>query len=159
MSPVRPSSDTRAELQELKAEYFYCVDNKLWDRLLTIFTSEAQFKGVGFSARGPEHFIEVTASLFEKIHSSHYGFQPLFSFLPDDDSLIRGRWSMQDFLTWDPQQASMPGVTEENAHSLHGFGYYDDLYKYEDDRWKLHSMRLIRTRVDIATGGVSVHTF
>lgn len=112
------SAQVRVELEELKAQYFFCVDNKLWDQLRTLFTADATFRGVGFRVDGPDSFVERTAEVFTGVHSSHFGFQPVFS-LHGDGGEAQGRWSMQDFLTWDPQQTSMPGVTAPGAHSLH----------------------------------------
>jgi len=146
-------------LAELKAEYFYCVDNKLWEQLVTLFTPDATFRGTGFRAEGPHDFVDKTAAVFEQVHSSHYGFQPTFSLVEGDGSLVQGRWAMQDFLTWDPQYASLPGITVDGAYAFHGFGYYEDTYRLDVSRWKISSMRLIRTRFDVVTSGVKIRSF
>lgn len=147
----------RAELVELKAQYFFCVDNKLWEQLRALFTDDATFRGVGFRVDGPDDFVARTAGVFTGVHSQHYGFQPVFA--AGEDGSARARWSMQDFLTWDPQQTSLPGITSPGAHSLHGFGYYEDSYRLEDGRWRIASTRLIRTRLDVTSEGPMPVTF
>lgn len=149
---VEVSADIRTALEELKAEYFFCVDNKLWDRLIALFTPEARFSGTGFKPDNPADFAAHTARVFDGVHSQHFGFHP--SFAPTATrGEVRGRWSMQDFLTWDPAQTSLPGIELPGAHSLHGFGYYEDSYRKTDGAWKISSMRLVRTRIDISNDG------
>lgn len=156
MTGIPPS--VRADLEELKAEYFFCVDNKLWDRLLTLFTPDAAFHGTGFRAGDPGEFVKKTSEILTHVHSSHFGFQPVFS-KDAEGTAARGRWAMQDFLTWDPQETSLPGITNPGAHSLHGFGYYEDSYRFDGGRWRLSSMRLIRTRLDVLAASPAPTTF
>lgn len=149
MAVVPPS--VRAQLAELRSDYFFCVDNKLWDELIDLFTPNATFRGTGFGAEGPVEFVEKAAEIMTGVHSSHFGFQPVFS-IDTSGTAARGRWAMQDFLTWDPAQTSLPGITTPGAHSLHGFGYYEDAYALGEGGWRISSMRLIRTRIDVSHG-------
>lgn len=155
-TPVAPQ--TRAALEELKAEYFFAVDNKLWQELSDLFTEDATFAGVGFTPAGPADFAGRTAALLEHVHSMHYGFQPVFTPDPTNPAIVHGRWAMQDHLTWDPAVTSLPG-TDADAYAFHGFGYYEEFYRLIEEGWRIAHMHLIRTRFDITTAGVKVQTF
>ncbi|MFK4296606.1 hypothetical protein ABH924_001751 [Arthrobacter sp. GAS37] len=153
--PVRsvgPSLDAAARdaAYDLKARYFFYVDTQQWDQLRTLFTEDARFEGFAFEGVGPDAFVQGAAALLAGARSVHQGFMPRLQ--AQSDSVIRGRWSMYDYLTWQPGTISFRGNSSPDLSGIRGYGYYDEEYRHTPEGWRIAFMRLTRLQIDLLHG-------
>ena len=134
------------EIQELKAQYFYWMDNRQWDALRRIFTEEARFEGFPFEMAGPDGWVAGLRAFFTGVVSQHRGTNPRFRQVADDR--VRGIWSMTDHLTWEPDTKVYRGIEIPRMYGLYGYGYYEEEYVRTSAGWRIDFMRLTRVRID-----------
>ena len=144
-TPVR--AEDIAQISDLKSRYFYYLDNKLWDRMVDLFTPDAAFEGFAFTAGGRDDFIETVSSFLADVRSAHEGFSPRFA-RGEDEGTVFGVWTMRDYLTWEPDSRVYKGITVPGMRGIHGYGYYEERYERRDGRWLIAFSRLARTRID-----------
>ncbi|MFF4250672.1 nuclear transport factor 2 family protein [Streptomyces sp. NPDC001663] len=135
---------------DLKARYFFYVDSQQWERLRGLFTDDARFEGFAFGGEGPDAFVRGVDGLLTGARSVHQGSLPRFRAQPD--SLVRARWSMQDYLTWPPGSRSFRGNSSPDLSGIRGYGYYDEEYRRTPEGWRIAFLRLTRLRIDLLHG-------
>jgi hypothetical protein len=136
------------EIKQLKARYFYSLDNKEWDAYAAVFTDDAV---IDFSAHGdliaqnsgPSEVIDsdswvftggkaladsVRAGLANTV-SAHGGHDPLISITAADEAV--GTWPMTDRL-------------ESFGELFVGYGYYHEDYRMIDGSWHISGLRMTR---------------
>lgn len=138
------------EIQELKAQYFYWMDNKQWAALRGVFTDEVVFEGFPFGAGGPDHWVAQLSEFFADAVTQHRGTNPRFRQLADDR--VRGLWSMTDYVTWPPDSRNYRGVQIPGMYGFRGYGYYEEEYARTAAGWRMDFMRLTRVRIDPLVG-------
>lgn len=134
------------EIQELKAQYFYWMDNKQWGALRRVFTDDARFEGFPFEMAGPDSWVAGLSSFFTGVTSQHRGTNPRFRQVAADR--VRGVWSMTDHLTWEPGTKIYRGIEIPGMYGLYGYGYYEEEYRRTESGWRIAFMRLTRVRID-----------
>ncbi len=138
-------------ISDLKARYFEYVDSKNWVRLRGLFTNDATFAGFAFSADGgPEGFISALASFLTGAVSHHRGFMPRLRAV--DTTVVRGSWTMQDYVTWPSGSRIYKGFEAPGFHGISGYGRYEDEYTRTTDGWRISFCRIARTRIDPLVG-------
>lgn len=135
------------EIRRLKARYFRLLDTKAWRDLVDVFSPDAEMdvRGeVGGAEDGLVHgpeaivgFIRDMGSLDDAttVHHGHTAEIEIHS-----PATASGVWAMEDRIWW-PEPFPI--------ESLHGWGHYHETYVHDDDRWRIATMRLVRTRLDI----------
>lgn len=146
------SVDTAARdaAYDLKARYFFYIDTKQWDRLRALFTDDARFEGYSWPGEGPDAFVRGVTGLLTGTRSVHQGFMPQLR--AQSDSMVRARWSMRDYLAWEPGTVAFRGNTDPNLSGINGYGHYDEEYRRTPEGWLISFMRLTRLRVDLLHG-------
>jgi SnoaL-like domain len=127
-------------IKRLKADYFFLMDTKQWERWQQLFTEDLRVDGPAAHRGGREAFVAFVRQHLEGVVSSHQGFMPVIEVV--DDTSARGRWSMSDDLRL-PAGHPWSGATESSVRRL-GSGYYDEDYRREDGSWRIATMRLTR---------------
>lgn len=135
-------------VRRCKAEYFRCVDGKLWDALVANFTPDAETDmresvephNPTLLLRDPAAFAAGVAHVFAGVTTAHFGYMPEIDVL--SPTTARARWSMEDWL-WVPG-----GNPVLPAGRMHGWGHYEDRYAKIGDRWLLAATRLTRVRLE-----------
>ena len=115
-------------IKSLKARYWYCVDNKLWDEVAECFAEESDLFGLSltqkksiakFYKRVVEPYFTVTV---------HQGHNPEIELVSDTEA--KGRWQLDQFgIEKGSKQGVRIGIT------------YQDRYVKEGNAWKIKSIR------------------
>jgi hypothetical protein len=122
-------------IRQLKARYFRSMDMKDWDGLAACFTEdlEADFReGPGMLAYGRDNYIEQISVILADATTIHHGHMPEIIIL--DEKSARGIWAMDDIVI-------LPGL------QLQGWGHYHELYRKENNAWRIAKIRLTRLRL------------
>jgi hypothetical protein len=124
-------------IKRVKADYFYCIDMKLWERLRSLFTADADFDSAregAYTFDGLDGFIAGASQSLAKAVSVHHGHMPMIDFLSPTEA--SGIWAMSDYV-------DVPGRSK-----FVGYGHYHERYRKIGDAWKISSWKLTRLRVD-----------
>ena len=120
-------------IRKLKAKYFRCVDNNLWDEMEEVFTEDA------FADYGPDIKLEGRKAIIEfltktvgreSFTTAHQGHNAEIEIT--SDTTAKAKWALQDRLI-------IKGVS-----TLTGWGYYDEEYVKRDGQWKIKNTRISR---------------
>ena len=159
MNNTPPTSDIATDLLDfeayqqicrLKSRYFLCIDHKRWPELRALYSEDAVYEGFPFPTSTPDEFVEGMATWLAPMRTVHYGMMPeLRSVGPQ---LVRGRWSMYDYLTWEPDSRVYKGFPIPGMYGIRGYGYYDEEYRLTPEGWRISFMRLTRQRIDPLAG-------
>lgn len=141
------SAEVRDAISEIKSCYFYYVDTKQWTKLRQVFADDARFEGFSFGKDGPDHFVDGAAKLLTGAVSVHHGCMPVFRTL--DENHVKVRWSMHDYLTWEPGSKSFRNITSPDLAGFRAYGYYEEVYRRTSAGWRIAFMRLTRLRIDL----------
>lgn len=131
--PVRRLID-RAEIEQLKARYFRCVDLRRWSDLAEVFTADAELHIAQTHARGRDAIVELIRTALDGVRTVHHGHMPEIEF--QDDDRATGVWAMFDL------------AEREGEPVRVGFGHYHDDYVRDSGRWRIAALRLERLRLD-----------
>lgn len=132
-------------IHQLKARYCRFIDTKQFDRLPTLFTSDARFEGLGSAPTGATvaMFVQGIATRLGPVMSIHHCHMPEIVFR--DADAARGIWAMMDYLEWPegggPKEA-------EGYRGFTGYGHYEEEYRRTPDGWRIAFLRLTRMRID-----------
>jgi hypothetical protein len=135
---IRILLDTEA-IKKLKAKYWRCVDNKLWDELAEVFTEDATLEYGTTNPKGREAIIEFLKNSTgnKKIVTIHQGHNPEIEII--DEAKAKGIWALHDYLIFGSRM------------SLNGWGYYHDEYVKINGEWKIKSTKITRIREEWKT--------
>lgn len=126
-------------IKRVKAEYFYFLDTKQWERLREVFTEDADFDSEGggaFRFDGVDGFIAGASGPLANAISVHHGHMPIIDFIsPTDATAI---WAMSDYVE----------LFGPPARKFVGYGHYHERYRKQGDVWKISAWKLTRLRVD-----------
>jgi hypothetical protein len=137
------------EIKQLKGRYCHHIDLKEWEEYGNLFTRDATLNvdtAVSTRGRDPQPQDEVrgreairksVADLLVNADTVHQCHTPIIELT--SPTTAKGIWAMEDVV-------QMPGF------HLHARGHYRETYKIEDGRWRIASLHLTRTRVDILEG-------
>lgn len=124
----------RAEIEQLKARYFRCVDLRRWDELASVFAADAEMHIAETHTHGRDAIVAMIRSALDGVRTVHHGHMPEIDF-PGDDRAI-GIWAMFD-------------VSEREGMPVRvGFGHYHEEYVREGGAWRIAAVRLERLRLD-----------
>jgi SnoaL-like domain len=124
-------------IKRVKAEYFYFLDTKQWDRLRTVFTDDAEFDPAGegaYTFDGLDGFMKGSSRSLANAISVHHGHMPIIDLLSATEAT--GIWAMTDY------------VDVTGKAKFVGYGHYHERYRKVGDTWKISSWKLTRLRVD-----------
>ncbi|ABW12317.1 conserved hypothetical protein [Parafrankia sp. EAN1pec] len=142
----QPPPETVIAIHDLKAHYFFNIDNHRWAELHEVFTEDARFEGFTFAGEGAALFVAGVAEFLDGTRSVHHGCMPSLRAL--SETRVRGRWSMHDYVTWRPGTRTFRGDCSPDLAGFHGYGYYEEEYQREPTGWRIAFMRLTRLRID-----------
>ncbi|MEV7574415.1 nuclear transport factor 2 family protein [Pseudarthrobacter sp. NPDC089323] len=138
------------EIKALKSQYFYWLDMQQWTALRSLFTDNAEFEGFPFEMDGPDAWVHGVQRFFDGVVTQHRGAMPHFQEVTADR--VKGRWSMTDYLTWQPGSRTYRGIAIPGMYGIHGYGYYEEEYVRTPSGWRIAFMRLTRVRIDPLAG-------
>jgi hypothetical protein len=138
------------DIRTLKADYFRHLDAKRWPSLRNLFHADATFGGFPFDTGGADEFISAVAGFLQDVESVHQGFMPRLAVT--GNGVIRGIWSMQDYLTWPRDSRDYRGAKIPGLYGIRGYGLYEEEYRHLNGRWRIAALRLVRTRIDLLVG-------
>jgi hypothetical protein len=140
----------RAEIEQLKARYFYCLDTKRWDELRSLFTDDASFdpeKAGDYHFDGLDGFISGASASLANAVSVHHGHMPIIEFASATEAT--GIWAMRDDV-----EIFTDATRAEVAVHFVGHGHYHERYqKGADDAWRISAWQLFRLRSDDLLAG------
>ena len=138
------------EVRRLKSRYFRYIDTKDWAGLRSLFADDAVFDGFDYPTASPDEWLAGVRRFLTSVASVHQGFMPqLVERGPD---VIRGIWSMEDYLVWAPGSNGYKGVSAPDQWGIHGYGHYEEEYSRASAGWRISFLRLTRLRIDTLTG-------
>lgn len=136
-------------IKQLKGRYCYHIDYQEWDQYANLFTRDATLntdEGPDTKGRAPTRQPEVRgrdairtfiARLLDPAETVHQVHCPVIELL--SPTTAKGLWAMEDIV-------KMPGF-----HLL-GRGHYRETYAIEDGQWRIASLHLTRTWIEILEG-------
>jgi len=125
-----------AELQNLKARYWRCLDTKSWDELRAVFAIDAHLDTDGFVSDGRDAIVDFLAEVLAHARTVHMGHAPELDVSGPDTAA--GIWPLEDYVE----------LPADSGQGMRGYGHYYDEYVREDGAWRIKSSRLVRLRVD-----------
>jgi len=128
------SQDVNA-IARLKARYWHCVDNKLWDILGTCFTEDAAADFPNGKFQGRPAVVKMMEQTLGHGPVKHEGHSPDIAIT--GDARAEGTWQADVSMT-DPRSG-----TETKMRVT-----YEDVYAREEGEWRIAS-----TRMRIVPGG------
>lgn len=132
-----------AEIRNLKAKYFRCMDCKLWDELCSLFTEGMTVvtpEGAIYSEGGANYAASLRRSLESSI-SCHQGLTSEIEIIDEDSA--RAIWAMQDMITWQDRHP------KQGWKSILGRGHYHETYRREGGFWRIDTLTLTRLSLEI----------
>ncbi|MCU0267443.1 MAG: nuclear transport factor 2 family protein [Acidimicrobiales bacterium] len=127
-------------IKRLKYHYMRCVDLKLWDDLVDIFTPDAtaSYSGGNHSFEGRDAIIGFLRDSMsaDGFHSSHRVHHPEIDFLSETEAV--GRWALDDRV-----------IIEDFDVTVRGSAYYEDRYVRTDAGWRLAHTGYLRIYEEI----------
>ena len=121
-------------IKKLKAKYWLCADNKLWDELAECFTVDATLEYGKINPRGRDAIIDFLRNNTgnQDIVTIHQGHNPEIEITGADTA--RGIWALHDYIVFGSRM------------SINGWGYYYDEYVKQDGKWRTKSTKITRLR-------------
>ena len=140
----------REAIKDVKARYCHHIDLKEWDDYANLFTEDATLdvdQSVSTRGRAPNpqpQFIGRAAirafmpQLLDNADTVHQVHTPIIELT--SATTAKAIWAMEDIV-------KMPGF------HLEGRGHYRETYRLADGKWRIASLHLTRTWLDILEGG------
>ena len=132
-------------IKKLKAQYFYFLDTKQWERLRTVFTEDADFDSAKmgeYQMDGLDDFIAYASKGLTGGISVHHGHMPIIDLLGNGEAA--GIWAMVDYVQVPDGDGGHRGFV--------GYGHYHERYRRIGDEWKICRWAITRLRVDPLEG-------
>ena len=141
------TADELEEIRQLKARYCRMLDTKDWQGWADVFTDDvvgvmdAAVSAGGADGQpappweGVDVFVPWVRSAIERCVTVHHVHSPEISFT--SDSTAKGIWAMEDI------------VESPDGWALHGAGHYHETYAKVNGQWRIKSVHLTRTRLEI----------
>ena len=133
----------RQDIAELKARWFYFVDQKMWAEFESCFVADAVIdytRSTGtWSAsaamifESPADFAQKVASILEGATTFHQASMPIYEFMSERE--VRVLWRMEDVVQRAP---------DDDRPSGRGYGFYQDGYRLTANGWKISSIVFTR---------------
>ena len=145
-------------VKRLKATYFYAVDTKNYELLASLYDEEsiADFRGErdlkpGESpdklapveqalaagdnaiAKGGDKIVALIREAVIPLVTVHHGKAPIIHVIGPDE--VKGIWPMFDYV-------------DNGRTAMKGYGHYHETYRKEGGRWVIHTLVLVRLRLD-----------
>ncbi|MFE5838800.1 nuclear transport factor 2 family protein [Arthrobacter sp. NPDC056493] len=150
MPPTLKFDDLLA-ISDLKARYFLYVDSKRWDLVPGLFTDNARFTGYAFNVAGTtKEFVAALSAFLDSARSHHSATMPRFQPIAAD--VVRAVWTMNDYVTWEPDSRIYKNVRVPGMYGIRGYGLYQDEYLRTPAGWRISFSGLVRTRIDPLVG-------
>jgi hypothetical protein len=139
----------REAIKDLKARYCYHIDLKSWDAYASLFTEDATLdvdQSVSTCGRAGNPLPRVTGSaairdymprLLDTADTVHQVHTPLIEITSQNTA--KAIWAMEDVVR-------MPGF------HLEGRGHYHETYVATGDEWRIASLHLTRTWLNMVEG-------
>ncbi|NJO35305.1 MAG: nuclear transport factor 2 family protein [Rhodospirillales bacterium] len=136
-------------IKSLKARYCYLVDYKQWDGYCDLFTRDAtlnvdravstrgRFGDPMPEVRGREAIRDSVASMLRDADTVHQVHMPVLELT--SPTTATGIWAMEDIVR-------LPGF------HLEGRGHYRETYVMEVERWRIATLHLTRSWLNIIEG-------
>lgn len=140
---------TREAIKDLKARYCYHIDLKEWDLYAGLFTEDAIMdvdQSVSTRGRAPNPMPRITGraairtfmpQLLDSADTVHQVHAPIITVT--SPTTAKAIWAMEDVVR-------MPGF------HIEGRGHYHEAYVLADGQWRIASLYLSRTWVEILEG-------
>jgi hypothetical protein len=122
-------------IKQLKADYFFLIDTKQWEKWEELFTTDLRVAGPARIQEGRATFTAYVRKHLENVVSCHLGFMPVIEIIDADNA--RGRWSMTD----DLRLPTGHPWSQDHSRRL-GNGYYEEEYRRHDGSWRISFLKL-----------------
>lgn len=136
----------REEIKAVKARYCRCLDTKDWDGFERLFTEDAVLDVQEDSGQPPfagrDALVAQVRAVVEPARTAHQVHSPEITFDgPHRASVV---WAMHDRVIWNEGASPLPSVS-----ALTGYGFYFEEYVRRGGDWRIASLRLTRTIVEL----------
>jgi len=136
----------REQIRDVKARYCRLLDTKDWQGFAALFTEDAILDvshDTGASPhRGRDAIVTAVRWAVDHAKSAHYVHSAEFHFHgPDAADVI---WAMHDHMVWEAAHSPIPPAT-----GITGYGHYREHYLRQDGTWRIASLTLTRTNVEL----------
>ena len=140
--------DAVEEIKRLKARYCRFIDTKRWEDWGALFTSDASMdcsddvaegSGADPIIFGRTVIADQVSRLVGPARTVHQVHSPDIELASADAA--HAFWAMEDWVAF-PDGIGAP------FRSMHGYGYYEEIYARQEGRWFIAALRLTRLRRD-----------
>lgn len=132
-------------IKNVKARYARAVDTKQWEDLKELFAPSPELIFLSSSGevemtfQDSASFVEVVKPI-QLAKTAHHVHNPEIEIL--SATTARAIWALEDQIRF-PQDAESPFKT------FHGYGHYYETYEKVNGEWKIKTLRLERTYLNI----------
>lgn len=132
-------------IKNVKARYARAVDTKQWEELNQLFAPSPELTFL--SSRGEVEmtfqdsaaFVEVVKPI-QSAKTAHHVHNPEIEIL--SATTAKAIWALED-------QIQFPQNVESPFKTFHGYGHYHETYEKINGAWKIKTLRLERTYLNI----------
>lgn len=128
------------QIRQLKARRDRALDRKDWDAFRATHWPEHISETTGSTTTLDETITFLDSGL-RLVDTTHHSHSPEITFSSATEA--KGIWMMEDMLYWNQG---------EEAHWLHGYGYYHETYLKRDGEWRVIHRSLERSHVHLSPG-------
>jgi hypothetical protein len=142
------TADELEAIRVLKARYFRYIDTKDWQAWREVFAPDIEGKvdqassvrgadgQTGPTWRGVDEFVPSVVALIDECSTMHHGHTPEITLT--SDSTAAGIWAMEDIVEF------------PDGRMLRGAGHYHETYEKQGGQWRIKTLHLTRTRVELS---------
>jgi hypothetical protein len=130
----------RVAIEELKARYCRCLDQKRWDELRRVFTDDLSIDVGTIRCSSADEFV---AQARERTLGATTVHQCTMPELQINGDTATGIWAMTDVVR------RGPGQSPDGLAAFRGYGHYYEEYQRTADGWRISSVRVERLRLDV----------
>jgi hypothetical protein len=134
----------RQAIEELKARYCRCLDQKRWDEFRQVFTDDLVIDVGTLQCNGADDYIATARQRTAGATTVHQCSMPEIEI---DGDRATGIWAMTDVVRRGPERAP------DGLVAFHGYGHYYEQYRRTADGWRIASVRVERLRLDVVRAG------
>ncbi len=153
---MTPMEELKAieEIRQLKSRYFRFLDTKNWDGMATVFCRDAVFDlragavvesdkggpGTDSFLEGRDQILAFLSGIMVGVVSVHHGHG--HEVWIDSPEEARGIIAMED----------LNSKADTGAMVNHGYGHYEEAYRWEEGAWRIARSKLTRLKVTLGPG-------
>ena len=133
-------------IREAKSRYCRFVDTKQWKDFAKLFARKPKIRFLNVDGtvlaefESTDDFVAVTTAYLTDTKTIHQVHNDEIEIVSETE--VKAIWSMEDYIVFNDREDDRPA-------SMHGYGHYHETWRLEENAWRLASIELRRTILEI----------